>query len=302
MLGNIIHYVLSQLLTPGFDLDECFKIAMEREKVEFNAKEEILLNNVLTVFMPYLLSHHLDFLNSAGLSLASETSWTMKYNELTLIGQIDAIYYNGDGYMIVDFKSSVITFREPAFLKTGLFSQLPFYITLTQKGKSDWTIPNPKVAAALYSLTLPSNLVGKEGQSLDSLLSLTYEMNGIFSDDIDLIRCFEENLEYMRKPKWFKLRISKDGRADRPVFSDNRMEYLQQNLLNWLTVSHQRIQSQDFPISPTSVVTLEKNSKERKMLVQACQHCLYRDICYVQRQQLQTGIIIIDKGAKTDEI
>ena len=276
-LGTFFHKVLEEhYKDPSLSFEDLYKKAYEdlsRETL-YSAKELFFLEHL----KPYSYKNVLFFdeldktLPSMEASL--EGSFNTKLsNDISIFGRYDKIvsFEKGEKYLfVIDYKSGETTFDPDLFEKYGLDAQLPFYLCFA---KNDERYKDFKVAGLFIAPLLKTPFNGENKEKYDENDLKAMRLDGIYLDDYPLW----SNIGLWKKTSreinlYFEhMTLSKETglSANKQAFSEEKFENLCKTLLSFLSKAKKGLEKGNYAISP-----LRLKNKD------ACQNCLYRDVCY----------------------
>lgn len=287
-IGTIFHKVLELRHTDSsFDFDKAYEEAVKEEEqnegIAFTPKEKAILDNL----KPYCKSS-LDFQNKFEKNLKSplyhpEKSFFYRSPKgFAITGRYDKVieFDNGEkkSCFIIDYKTGPKEFKEELFGKFGTSMQLPFY-TFAAKNDSDLE-KDMEIAGIFISPTCSFSLENKEGKEIKSVDEEALKMNGLFSNDRNLLSLIEGGLE--GSSKVIKgLGLKKEGEwtaASAKHLKDQAgFDELASKTENFVSDFDKRISTGDFNIAPLVVIKH----------YDGCEYCPFHDVCYVDRGSIK---------------
>ncbi len=293
-LGTYTHAVLCGHSKPGFDLDKArnkaYEEAMEGRKTPLSAEESMILRKIDDT-LPEIIDRIVAFENSLNpASIESEYGFDVDIGDgIRIKGRIDEnIYIRGPRVfnVILDFKTGHDAFSMKRFNDYGLDAQLPIYALAVSK---DEKLGGREMGAALiYPIFpakqkyLPESII-EEGENPDQaefskatglLLDADALLNSEIINQVSGAQKYTKKQEVSSKYKGLPEEAMKN-------VIDKAEEYIRE--------CDEGIVGGSFEINPKNI----------KNVIDSCQYCPFRDVCY--RDQKAYKESFKDSGVETTE-
>lgn len=302
-LGTYFHKVLEDhYKDPSLSFDELYQKAYESLSLEthYSEKERFFLQHL----KPYSEKNvrFFDDLDKTlpNIRVSLEGFFESKTpSDLSIYGRYDKIVTFGEEekYLcLVDYKSGSTTFDLELFEKFGLGSQLPFYLFYAKHSENykDFKIAGLFIAPLL---NLPFNSERPDKYDEDDAKGM--RLDGIYLDDYSLWKNVGlwKNEKKETSLSFAHMNISKTAGLsnNKQAFTEEKFENLCKTLLSFLFKAKEKIEFGDYSISPLRL-------KEKD----ACQGCLYRDICFRKERDFpllnkKDGTLALDEEDAAEE-
>ena len=279
-IGNIFHYVLSNINKKDFDLDYYWNKFI-KENRELTPKEEFYLNKLkkeLVIVVDFLN----EFNKETGLSnmyLEKDISID-KSNELNVIfnGKVDKILYgeydNNTLVSIVDYKtgSAKCDLRDTIY---GLSMQLPIYLYLVDKGN---IFDSYRLAGFYLQRILDKEVKINDKNTYIEEKKNNLKLNGYSTDDMTTLSRFDPS--YEKSNYIASLSVTKEGRfsANSKVLSETEINNLIKLVDNKIDQMVKDIENARFDINPKML--------SNEDFITGCKYCSYKDICFRRNENI----------------
>ena len=278
-VGSMYHEILSICTRENFDFNIAYNEYLEKR--ELSLKEKILLIRIKDDLL-FLL----DKLKEQRLITGyNEEIYEKKFVVplksdilVNLVGYIDKIMcyrkVEDTYFSIIDYKTGTIdTHIEP--MKYGLHMQLPVYLYLIHYSK-DFTSP-------LFTGIYYQNILfdyPKWSSKMDNEVGDRYLLQGYSTPEVDRLERFDSTYEDSKLIKSMKYKDDKFGAYTKTI-DDDTLYDLVKYTKNIIDTNTDDIIKGDFSINP-------KNYNKKNV---SCEYCQFRDLCYMN----DNDIIMLDK-------
>lgn len=279
IIGNVCHYVLSQMDNEGFDTRRYFDEYINKER-EFTSRERFFLDNIKEemVFIIDTIRKQLSY-TSFDKKMYEEKVYVNKSKNIkvTFMGVIDKVLYKEEDdatYLaVIDYKTGNTSIKL-SNMEYGIDMQLPIYLYLT----SNMKFKNIEVVGFYLQKLLSTNLDNTKDYITARENNLKLE--GYSIDNPSILSKFDKTYNNSLLIK--SMKTTKDGfYSYSKVLSKDEINDITLSTDNLIDKTIDNILDSDFTINP-KVIDGENVS---------CKYCEYRDICF----RRENDIVYINK-------
>lgn len=274
IIGNVCHYVLSNIDNDGFDIDAYFNNYLKNKR-EFSEREKFFLSNIKDelAFTIDIIKKQLTY-STFDKKLYEEKVYVNinKNIKVTFMGIIDKVLYKeeeGITYLVVvDYKtgSTDIKLNNKEY---GIDLQLPIYLYLSSKMK----LKNIKIVGFYLQKLLNNNL--DNTKEYITAKENTLKLEGYSINNERILSKFDTTYNDSKLIK--SMKTSSNGfYSYSKVLSEEEIEKLIEDIDLQIDKATNNILETDFNIDP-KVINGENVS---------CKFCEYKDICYRREKDL----------------
>lgn len=276
-LGNLFHYVLSKVFLGDSDIHSLIYEYLESEEKELSVSDNIYLKKyeIELKLLVDLINENRNRSHFKDLYYEKEIEiYNDKKIKVTLTGKIDKVLSFNDGefnyLIIIDYKTGNLKVDYNNIVY-GLNMQLFMYAYFMNKGN---IIPNSKIAG-FYLQNIGHDLLKREdSKSLDEIIKGEYKLYGYSTENIDIIKKFDNDLSSLKN-----LKLKSDG-----TFSSNSLVFSDTLLDKFLDIVDDKIKGASDNILSGN---FEINPKEIDGKNVSCCYCKYFDICYRKSRDIK---------------
>ena len=275
IIGNICHYVLSNMDNDDVDVYKYFDDYVEKER-EFTSREKFFIDGI---------RNEMEFIVNTIRKQFSYSSFDRRMYEkkvyvnkdrdikITFMGVIDKVLYkeeDGITYLsVIDYKTGSTDIKLDN-MEFGIGMQLPIYLYLSSNMKLD----NVKVVGFYLQKLLSNNL--DNSKDFYTARENTLKLEGYSIDNESILSKFDNTYNDSKLIK--SMKTSSNGfYAYAKVLDEDKMEKLISDTDNLIDKAIDGITSLDFRIDP-KVINGDNVS---------CKFCDYKDICYRREKDLK---------------
>ncbi len=283
-IGNLFHYVLSQMFDDGFDFENSFNSYIKDKT--FNKKEmfylEILKGELSKIIEIIKYQHSLTGLTD--LKLEQEIS--LDYSKGNIFkGFVDKIMYkekdNKTYISVVDYKTGTPKL-DMTNAKYGIDMQLPIYAYLIKKGN---LFLNPEIIGFYFQQIAKELPTYDSKKTLDDVRKDRLRLQGYSINDQYLVNMFDGTYENSELIRGMKI-SSKGFYPYTKVLSSEEIDNLVDLVDKKIRDAFEEIREGEFTIDPKII-----GGKEI-----GCSFCKYQDLCF----KSGNDFVYLDKNKNFD--
>lgn len=274
VLGNLFHYILSIAFDREIDLHEEYNKYLDKCTYPFNSREKFFLN---------MLESELDFIINTIKKQNEVNSLKNNYYEEKIVvdkskndmdivfkGFVDKLMTNDreDTIAIVDYKTGNPDLNLNHIIY-GLDLQLPVYIYLARQ-KS----PNANIAG-FYLQKILNNEISKDYKhTYQALKEDKLKLQGYSNSSIPILEKFDGGYQESKMIKG--MRTTSKGLGTKKVLNNEQIDELENITKQKIDEAIDNILGANFSINPKRV----------GMNNLGCKYCQFRDICFVNEENI----------------
>ena len=273
-IGNLYHYVLSKAFVDNFNFDKTVENYINNKPYPESFKNKYNITKVLDNIKKII--KNIDYQNTLGNMNESYYEKNIIIEKTGVInttfkGFIDKILKKDNNVVIIDYKTYSIDIKLN-YLPYGLSMQLPVYLYLTKSYDKDIETIGFYIQEILNS----SKYNKKVGTTLKEQQKDSLKLKGYTIGDENKISIFDTT--YEKSEMIYGMKLSNNG-FDRnaKVLTEKQMNNIIKLTDNKINECINNIENANFEINPKMIGG--KNI--------GCEHCKYKDICFMTNRDIK---------------
>ncbi len=279
-VGSAFHKVLQDCLYDDSKIDDVYNDYVEKHKHElpYGAKEEYFIKSLKDELLFIVKAIREQTNNFNKTDEWHEKPIIKSTNELelntlietTINGIVDKCIFVNNNVYIVDYKTGTSAHIARKYFDQGVTIQLPIYLLLLKAVNKDYNIAGMYLQHILEGLVRKSNNYSYEDNKLHRLKldGITTADNTVVNSDINCTNKSDLLIGY--KP----YDVDAEKQSDR-LITDAEKEELYDTIKDLLETCINLTVEGKYDINPINI----------KNVVDACEYCSYKDICYLRLGQ-----------------
>lgn len=288
-IGSLFHYVLEKCLDTDTPIDEVYDEYISNSNNEFTNKEKYFIENLREEIHFIIDIIREQYKYSSHKEVLHEQNYKIPINReisTNIVGFIDKILLCDNNALVVDYKTSNLEINKDLF-EFGIGIQLPIYFYLLKK-----TDPELKIAGLYLQHILVNKKKGVANKDNDALRAKEFMLDGLTFDDIETIKCFDNNYESSSVIQGLKIDKKTNCLKENKHLVSKEEEDELYNLIEKLLIDCiDNVADGDFKINPIKIGNIEDG----------CKFCEYKDICFRKPKDFNyQEIKVKEKGTDQD--